>query len=110
MSHDPTKVLMGTTVTTDRPAVTNYSSDPATFLAGTACRVGSDGLLTLTKGSNQWVGISLGASLSDTKQTSILRAGSGVPIRLALDKARGTVTITSYANLVSGTPDVITIN
>ncbi len=110
MPHDATKMLLGTTQSSDKPGTTVYSSDPATFLAGTACRLGSDSLLTLTKGSNKFVGISLGRSLSDIKKTSVLRAGSRVPIRLALKTARSTVTISSYTNLVSGTPDVLSIN
>jgi hypothetical protein len=65
--------------------------------------------LTVAKGSNQWVGISLGKSLSDIKKTSVLRAGSDVPLLLSLPKAYASVTVTSYANLVSGTPDSITV-
>jgi hypothetical protein len=110
MGHDPTKFLLGVTGSSDKPGTTVYQSDPATFLAGLAVRIGSDGLLTLTKGTNQWAGISLGASLSDTKKTSVLRAGSAVPIRLANERAYATVTVTSYANLVSGTDDSVTIN
>jgi hypothetical protein len=109
MGHDPTKVLLGTTQSSDRPGITTYQSDPATFLAGTACRVGSDGLLTFTKASNKWAGISLGKSLSDTAKTSILRCGSGVPVLLELAPARGNVTITSYANLLVTAGDVVTI-
>lgn len=109
MGHDATKILLGTTLSTDKE-ISNFSSDPATFVAGLGVRVGSDGLLTLTKGSNSWAGVSMGASLSDTQKTSVLRCGLGVPVKLALTRARATVTITSYANLVSGTDDVITIN
>jgi hypothetical protein len=71
--------------------------------------VGSDGLLTFTKGANKWVGISLGKSLSDTEQTSVLRCGSRVPVLLELAPARGNVTITSYANLLVTAGDVVTI-
>lgn len=110
MGHDATKMLLGTTRSSDRPGTTVYASDPATFKAGLACRLGSDGLLTFTKSTNQWVGISLGKSLSDIAKTCVLRAGSMVPIKLANKRASGNVTITSYANLVSGTDDVVTIN
>ncbi len=109
MGHDPTKLLLGTTGSSDRPGTSVYDSDPTTFKAGLACRLASDAALTLTKGSNQWVGISLGKSLSDIKKTCVLRAGSDVPLLLSLPKAYASVTITSYANLVSGTPDSITV-
>lgn len=109
MGHDPTKLLLGTTGSSDRPGTTVYDSDPATFKAGIACRLASDGALTTTKGSNQWAGISLGKSLSDIAKTCVLRAGSDVPLLLSLPKAYATVTITSFGNLVSGTPDSITV-
>lgn len=109
MPHDPTQFLMGTSNSTDRVGGTNYASDPDTFSAGKACRLGSDGLLTLTKGSNRWVGISLGRSLSDTKKTTVLPAGLGVPLALSLSRATSTATITSFANLISGTADTLAI-
>jgi hypothetical protein len=109
MGHDPSKVLMGSTVSSDRPGSTTYSSDPALFSAGVACRVGTDGLLTKTKGTNSFAGISLGKSLSDSKKTTVLRLGSGVPLALALNRASSTATITSFANLVSGTADTLAI-
>lgn len=110
MAQDATKQLLGVTQSSEREGTTVYHSDPATFIAGLACRLGSDGLLTLTKATNKWVGISLGRSLSDIKQTSVLRAGSRVPILVTNKTARSTVTVSSYANLVSGTPDAVTIN
>lgn len=109
MGQDPTKILLGTTLSSDKPGVTTYQSNPATFVAGTACRVGSDGLLTFTKGSNKWAGISLGRSLSDIQNTSILRCGSGVPVVLEVAPSRGNVTITNYANLVVTSGDKVTI-
>jgi len=110
MPHDATKMLLGATQSSDKPGTTVYASDPATFLAGLAVRLGSDGLLTTTKGSNKWVGVSLGKSLSDHKKASVLRSGSRVPVLLTLKQAHATVTISSYANLVSGTDDALTIN
>lgn len=95
MGHDPSKQLLGVTQSTDKSGTSTYSSDPATFPAGIAVRLDSGGLLTVTKGSNQWAGISLGKSLSDSKKTTVLRAGSGVPIRLADDG-------NSYAYVVKG--------
>lgn len=107
--HDSTKMLLGTTQSSYRPAISTFQSDPTTFKAGTACRLGSDSLLTFTKGANKWVGISLGRSLSDTAKTSVLRCGSRVPVLLELAPARGNVTITSYANLVVTSGDIVTI-
>ncbi len=101
MGHDATKVLLGSTPSSDKSGTNVYDSSPLTFLAGTAVRLGSDGLLTTTKGSNKWVGISLGKSLSDVLKTCVLRAGSRVPVRLALKRAFATVEITSYANLLA---------
>jgi len=97
MGHDPTKQLLGVTQSSDKAGTTTYASDPALFPAGTAVRLGPDGLLTVTKGSNQWVGISLGKSLSDSKTTTVLRGGSQVPIRLADDG-------NNYAYVVQGAP------
>lgn len=107
MGHDATKVLMGTNQSSDRD-VTNETGDPATFVAGLAVRRDDDESLSLTDG--QLIGISAGRSLSDTKKTAVFRAGNRVPIQLTSTKAAGNVTITSYANLVSGTDDVVTIN
>lgn len=109
MGHDATKMLLGATQSSDKPGTTVYASDPATFIAGLGVRLGSGGLLTVAKGSNKWVGISLGRSLSDHKKTSVLRAGSRVPVLLKKKSAFATVTITSYANLISGTDDSVTV-
>lgn len=108
MSQDATKTLLGATKSSDKE-VTVYSSDPATYLAGLAVRISSAGLLGLTKSTGEWAGISLGKSLSDTKKTSVVRCGMGVPVKLALKRASGVITITNYANLVSGTDDTVTV-
>jgi hypothetical protein len=63
----------------------------------------------VTKAAGQWLGISLGKDLSDNARTSVLKSGLGVPVLLELTPARGVVTITSYANLVSGTDDSVTV-
>lgn len=55
------------------------------------------------------VGVSMGRSLSDHKKTSVLRSGDGVPVLAHLKRSTGTITITNYANLVSVTPDTVTI-
>ena len=108
MPHDASKVLLGATQSNERE-VTSHASDPATFLAGLVCSVGSDGLLSLAKSAGMRAGVSLGRDLSNAKYTALLRTGEKVPVRLALKRASGVITISSYANLVSGTDDVVTI-
>jgi len=107
--HDSSKIQMGATKSSYKKAVTNLNSDPATYVAGLAVRRKSDGLLSVVKADGMWAGVSLGKSLSDDKATAVLRGGSGVPMKLALKRATGTVTITSHANLVSGTDDALAV-
>lgn len=109
MGHDASKVLMGSTGSSDKAGSEVYASDPATFLAGLAVRAKSDGLLSVTKADGGWLGVSLGKSLSDHKKTCVLRTGSAIPVLLERQPARGEITITSYANLVSGTDDSVTV-
>jgi hypothetical protein len=108
MSHDATKCLMGAAQTSDA-VVSDHAGDPATYLAGLAVRQKSDGTLSMTKADGRWVGVSLGRSLSDHKKTSVLRTGRKVPMLVERQPARGEIEITSYANLVSGTDDSITV-
>ncbi len=109
MGHDATKVLMGTTQSSSKEGVSVFESSPATYLAGLAVRRANTGLLSVTKAAGGWVGVSLGKSLSDTLKTAVLRAGERVPVLVERQPARGTIVITSYANLVSGTDDSITV-
>lgn len=108
MGHDPTKVLLGSTGSSAKD-ISSHDSDPATFVAGLAVSRASDGALSLLKSAGMRIGISIGKSLSDHKKTAVVRTGESVPVRLALKKASGNATITSYANLVSGTDDSITV-
>jgi hypothetical protein len=107
--HDPTKILLGTTQSSSKQGSEVFDSDPATYLAGLAVRRDNSGLLSVTKSAGGWVGVSLGRSLSDHKKTVVLRAGERVPLLLERQPARGVITITSFANLVSGTADTITV-
>jgi len=106
--HDKSKVKLGSTRSNDR-AVSVFASDPATYLAGLCVSMDSDGLLSLLKSAGQRAGVSLGKDLSDAKKTSVLRYGQGVGVRAHLKRASGVITVTSYANLVSGTDDVVTV-
>lgn len=105
--HSASQVLLGVPLSNVR-SLANFNSDPATFLAGLAVRQSSTfNELSLTSGYK--IGISMGKSLSDTKKTSVCLAGRRVPLRASLKRSTGIVTITSYANLVSGTDDSITV-
>jgi hypothetical protein len=109
MGHDASKVLLGS-VGSSAKEITAFDSDPATFLAGLAVSQSSTaGALSLLKSAGMRVGISIGKSLSNHKKTAVARSGESVPVRLALKRASGNATITSYANLVSGTDDSITV-
>ena len=106
--HDATKCVLGS------PGMSGYDSsefdaDPASFEAGVAVRLKSDGTVSLSSADGQWLGISLGKSLSNHKKLSVLRSGLKVPVLVERQPARGSVTISSYANLVSGTDDSITV-
>lgn len=89
--------------------VSDFDADPASFIAGVACRLKSDNTVSLTLADGGWLGISLGRSLSNHKKLSIARAGTKIPVLVERQPARGIITITSYANLVSGTDDSVTI-
>lgn len=105
--HSATTVVLGSTITSAKN-VHQYNSDPATYLAGLAVRQSSTAnVLSLTSGIK--IGISLGKSLSDHKKTAVCKTGLGVPLRAHLKRSTGIITITSYANLVSGTDDSITV-
>ena len=105
--HNASKVLLGATLSSAKD-ISVFNSDPATYLAGLAVRQSSTAdVLSLTSGFK--VGISLGKSLSDHKKTSVLRSGLGVPLRAHLKRASCVVTISSYANLLTTTPDTLAV-
>jgi len=81
MSHDATKILMGTTTSTAKE-VDNRAGDPATFIAGLCVHLKSDDTLSLASADGSKLGISLGRSLSDHKRVAICRKGERVPIQL----------------------------
>jgi hypothetical protein len=90
-------------------SVADFDADPASFPAGTAVRLKSDGTISKTKADGSWIGVSAGRSLSSTKRLSVVTDGRGVPMLVERQPARGSVTITSYANLVATTPDTLAI-
>lgn len=109
MAHDATKVVMGSSRSSSKQGSETFGSDPASFPAGVAVRRNSSNLLSLTKADGNWVGISMGKSLSDSKKTTVQLAGEQVPVLIERQPARGIITITSYANLLSGGADTITV-
>lgn len=107
MSQDATKVVLAGSLSNVRD-IESLPVAPSTFLAGLVASLGTDGLPTLSL-TTMLFGVSRGRSLSDTDHTAFQRAGLGVPVRAALKRSTGTVTITDIANLVDGTDDTITI-
>ena len=78
MSHDATKVLLGSTQSNHRVSFMKKG----TLAAGTVCHLKSDDTVTAAKADGEIIGISLGADLSDTDKISILAAGLRVPVLL----------------------------
>lgn len=105
--HSTSKALLGF-AKGGVPLCSDFNSDPATYLAGLVVRQSSTrDVLSLTSGFK--IGVSQGRSLSSSKRTTVLRKGEGVCIRAHLKRSTGVITISSYANLVSGTDDSITV-
>lgn len=104
MTHDPTKVLLGATQSSEKD-ISCEPADPATFVAGLAVRRTSGGGLAVNSGAP--IGISLGRSLSDTAKTAVARTGLRVPLRLTDEGAfasikKGDVTFTAKAKGLAG--------
>ena len=106
--QESTKIALASTMSNVRD-VSQFNVDPANFLAGLCVSLGSDGLPSLLKSAGMRMGVSLGASLSDHKRTAVCKAGLKVGIRAHLKRSTGVITISSYANLLTTTPDSITI-
>jgi hypothetical protein len=96
MAHDASKVLLGTNQST-RICTVNYAADPATFPAGTAVRMKSDGTISVTKAHGQLIGVSVGKSMSDTLRLAVAREGLLIPILLTDDSD-------DYSYVVKGAP------
>ena len=80
--HDASKVLLGSHGSSDFVSSCE-DADPASFPAGRAVRGKSDGKLSLSSADGALIGVSLGVSLSDTKKTSVARAGNQIPLELS---------------------------
>lgn len=108
MSHSTSQVKLGSSQSSAK-ALSCHAVDPASFPAGLAVSLGSDGLPSLLKSAGMRIGVSMGPSLSDTKKLAVLRRGERVPMKAALKRASCVITISSYANLVSGTDDALAV-
>lgn len=107
MSHNANLIQLGTVRSNHRTAKF-YQGDPATFKAGLKVCLTSTGILSLAKSAGFQCGISLGRNLSnDTKATAVDVKGLGVPVRLALKRSTGLITVTNFTNLAAG--DTITV-
>lgn len=78
MGHNAGKVLMGMTRSSFRKAEPRKGS----IAAGTIVRLKSDGTISVAKADGQALGISLGKDLSNIGYTSIVKAGTEVPVAL----------------------------
>lgn len=108
MSHDTTDVVLAGTQSSVKDIET-FNVDPADFPAGLVVSLASTGLPSLLKSAGMRIGVSKGKSLSDHKKTDVLRSGLKVPVQATLKRASCVVTISSYANLVSGTDDALAV-
>jgi hypothetical protein len=108
MGHDATKIVFGVTDSSDREIV-DVDADPASFPGGTVVRLKSDGTLSTVAADGAFFGVSMGKSLSEIKRLSVCKSGNRVPVLLNKIAATGTITITSYANLVNAGDDALNI-
>lgn len=108
MSQDATKVVMAGHLSSVHESE-NFAVDPANFLAGVCVSLASTGLPSLLKSAGMRIGVSRGKSLADHKKTCITRTGLKVPVLASLKRSTGSIVITNFANLVSGTDDSITV-
>ena len=106
--HNASVVKLGSVLSSEKD-ISSHAVDPASFAAGLAVSMASTGIPSLLASAGMRMGVSLGPSLSDHKRLAVVRAADKVPVRLAKKRSTGTITITSYANLLTTTPDSITI-
>ncbi len=79
MSHDPSKVILGSTLS----SVREIGNRKGEIEAGVAVRQKSDGTISTALVDGGLIGISVGRDLSDAGFTSIAYRGEQVPVRLA---------------------------
>lgn len=104
--QDATKVVLAGTLSSVKD-IENMPVDPANFAAGLVASLASTGLPSLAHSAGRFFGVSRGRSLSDMNLTAFARTGLRVPVRAALKRSTGVITITNVSNLAAG--DTITI-
>ncbi len=78
MSHDASKVLLGSTMSSFK----SVDSHAGAIGAGKVVCLTSGDALSTTLSGNGIIGVSLGKDLSDTSRTAIVRRGAKVPVLL----------------------------
>lgn len=106
MSQDASKVVLAVALSNHKE-LQNYGVDPANFPAGLCVSLASTGLPSLLKSAGMRIGISRGKSMSDHARTAIQNSGLRAPVRAALKRSTGLITITNVANLAAG--DTLTV-
>lgn len=81
MTHDPTKVLLGTT----KKSFKVVDNKKGAIEAGLIVRQKSDGTISIASADGLPLGISLGPDLGNAGHTSIVRSGLEVPVLLTDD-------------------------
>lgn len=106
MSHDSSKVVLAAALSNHKD-IANFDIDPAGFPAGLRVCLASTGLPSLLKSAGFPYGISRGKSLADHNCTAVQQAGLRSPVRAALKRSTGLITITNVSNLAAG--DTLTV-
>lgn len=104
--HDASKLVLAAALSNHKD-IANFNVDPAGFPAGLFVSLASTGLPSLLKSAGMRYGVSRGKSLSDHAKTAIQLAGLRVPVRAALKRSTGLITITNVTNLAAG--DTLTV-
>lgn len=101
MSHDSTKVLMGS----GRSSAKEIMNKVGSIEAGVFVRVASDDTISATTGTV--IGLSMGKDLSDTNRTAIARKGLKMPVKLTagFDPAIGAQVFMVNATGLAGASD-----
>ncbi len=106
MAHDSSKIVLAAALSNHKD-ICNFDVDPAGFPAGLVVSLASTGLPSLLKSAGMRYGISRGKAPSNVKQTAVQQAGLRSPVRAALKRSTGLITITNITNLAAG--DTLTV-
>jgi hypothetical protein len=90
MSHDSTKIRMGTVLRGKPEITTEY---PGTSVPGQAWRLKSDGTLSKAVADGELMGIDGGVDMGYAGKIALIRRGYGVPVKLKAEEtlAKGDV-------------------